>query len=107
LCFFPPRDFEALNDRDADLGSTGPLLIPGTTLLLCGNKKGILYLIDSRNLGRITPDDKGILQSGEVRGGRDRAGTAYWDGDGGPAIYLWTEADVLKAFRFNGNRLDP
>jgi len=105
--FFTPHDFEALNDRDADLGSTGPLLIPGTTLLVCGNKKGILYLIDSRSLGRITPKDKGILQSVEVKGGRDLAGPAYWDGPGGPAIYLWTEADVLKAFRFNGSRLDP
>jgi outer membrane protein assembly factor BamB len=105
--FFTPHDFEALNDRDTDLGSTGPLLIPGTSLLLCGNKKGILYLVDSRNLGRMTPDDKGILQSVEVKGGRDLAGPAYWDGPGGPAIYIWTEADVLKAFRFDGARLDP
>jgi len=105
--FFTPHDFEALNDRDTDLGSTGPLLIPGTTLLLCGNKKGILYLIDSRNLGRLTADDKGILQAVEVKGGRDLAGPAYWDGPAGPAIYLWTEADVLKGFRFDGNRLDP
>jgi hypothetical protein len=104
--YFTPHDYEALNDRDADLGSTGPLLIPGTSLLLCGNKKGILYLIDSRNLGRLTPDDKGILQSVEVKGGRDLAGPAFWDGPSGPAIYLWTEADVLKAFRFDGKRLD-
>jgi outer membrane protein assembly factor BamB len=105
--FFTPHDFEALNDRDTDLGSTGPLLIPGTSLLLCGNKKGILYLIDSRDLGRVTPGDKGILQSVEVKGGRDLAGPAYWDGPGGAAIYLWTEADVLKAFRFDGKRVDP
>jgi outer membrane protein assembly factor BamB len=105
--FFTPHDFEALNDRDTDLGSTGPMLIPGTSLLLCGNKKGILYLIDSRNLGRISPEDKGILQSVEVKGGRDLAGPAYWDGPAGPAIYLWTEADVLKGFRFDGSRLDP
>lgn len=105
--FFTPHDFQALNDRDVDLGSTGPLLIPGTTLLLCGNKRGILYLIDSRHLGHITPADEGILQSVEVRGGRDLAGPAYWDGPSGPTIYLWTEADVLKAFRFAGGRLDP
>jgi len=105
--FFTPHDFKDLNERDADLGSTGPLLIPGTPLLLCGNKKGILYLIDSRSLGRITPEDKGILQAVEVKGGRDMAGPAYWDGPAGPAIYLWTEADVLKTFRFDGSRLDP
>ncbi len=105
--FFTPHDYQALNDRDADLGSTGPLLIPGTNLLLCGNKKGILYVVDSRNLGHFTTDDKSVLQAVEVRGGRDLAGPSYWDGPRGPAIYLWTEADVLKGFRFDGNRLDP
>ena len=105
--YFTPHDWEALNDRDVDLGSTGPLLLPGTDLLLCGNKKGILYLIDSRHLGKITPADQGILQAVDVKGGRDLAGPAYWDGPAGPSIYLWTEADFPKAFRFDGHTLTP
>jgi outer membrane protein assembly factor BamB len=105
--YFTPHDWEALNQRDVDLGSTGPLLIPGADLLLCGNKKGILYLLDSRNLGKLTPDDKGLLQAVEVNGGRDLAGPVYWDGPAGPTIYLWTETDFLKGFRFDGHLLTP
>ena len=105
--YFTPHDYRQLNERDADLGSTGPLLIPGTNLLLCGSKKGILYILDSRNLGKMTPEDSGIIQALEVKGGRDLAGPAYWEGPAGPMIFLWTDADFLKAFRFNGHTLDP
>ncbi len=101
--FFTPHDWEALNARDVDLGSTGPLLLPGTDLLLCGNKKGILFLLDTRQLGKITPDDKGVVQTVEVNGGRDLAGPAFWNGN----VYIWTEADVLKAFKFDGKLLGP
>jgi hypothetical protein len=37
-------NYQALNDRDADLGSTGPLLVPGTNFLIAGSNRGILYL---------------------------------------------------------------
>jgi hypothetical protein len=105
--YFTPHDFEALNRRDTDLGSTGPMLIPGTTLLICGSKKGALYLLDTRKLGHMTPDDAGIIQTVEVDGGRVLAGPAWWEGPAGPALYLWLEADFLKAFRFHDGKLDP
>ena len=105
--YFTPHDYEQLNERDADLGSTGPLLIPNTSLLLCGSKKGILYLMDSRDLGKMTPSDQGVIQSVDVKGGRALAGPTYWEGPAGPMIFLWTDADFLKAFRFNGHTLDP
>jgi hypothetical protein len=103
--YFTPHDFEALNARDADLGSTGPMLVPGTHLLVAGSKKGILYLFDTRKLGKLTPDDSGALQAFENNGGRLLAGTAYWDGPAARTLYVWCEADVLKAYRFEGDRL--
>jgi PQQ-like domain len=105
--YFTPHDYEALNARDADLGSTGPLLIPGTNLLVGGSKKGIVYLFDTRRLGHLTPDDSGVLQSIENNGGRILAGPAYWDGPAGRMLYFWCEADFLKAYRFEGERLNP
>ena len=36
--YFTPHDYDELNARDADIGSTGALLIPGTNILVCGNK---------------------------------------------------------------------
>ena len=103
--YFTPHDFEALNARDADLGSTGPMLVPGTHLLVAGSKKGILYLFDTRKLGQLTPDDSGALQAFENNGGRLLAGTAYWDGPAARTLYVWCEADVLKAYRFEGERI--
>jgi hypothetical protein len=103
--YFTPHDYEALNARDADFGSTGPLLVPGTNLLVAGSKKGIIYLFDTRKLGHLTPGDSGVLQSFENNGGRLLAGSAYWDGPLGRMLYVWCEADVLKAYRFDGDRI--
>ena len=51
-----------LNDDDADLGSTGPMLAPGTNLLIAGSKKGIVYLFDTAKLGHMTAHAEGVLQ---------------------------------------------
>lgn len=37
---------------DWDFGSAGPLLVPGSSLLLQGTKDGIVYSLDKYNLGR-------------------------------------------------------
>ncbi|MGI8962320.1 MAG: hypothetical protein ACR2IV_21695 [Bryobacteraceae bacterium] len=103
--YFTPRDYSDLNDQDADLGSTGPLLIPGTNILICGSKKGIIYLLDSNNLGHMTRNKDAVKQAVEVNGGRIMAGHVYWEGPAGPMLFLWCETDVPKAFQFNGHLL--
>ena len=105
--YFTPSDYEALNARDADLGSTGPVLIPGTQFLVGGSKKGIVYLFDTGRLGHLTPDNAGALQAMEVNGGRILAGPALWNGPGGINLYLWCEADFVKGFRFDGHAFNP
>jgi outer membrane protein assembly factor BamB len=61
--FIPFRDsdrmaFPNYNYRDQDLSSAGPLVPPGTNILLGAGKDGILYVFDRNNLGRQvgTPD---------------------------------------------------
>lgn len=105
--YFTPSDHHALNKRDTDLGSSGPLLVPGTNILICGNKQGRLYVLDKRRLGHEGAGNPGLIQALAVNGGRILGGPAYWDGPEGPLVYLWSEADFLKAFRFNGRTLDP
>jgi outer membrane protein assembly factor BamB len=104
--YFTPHDYKALNERDSDLGSTGPLLVPGTHILICGSKKSLVYLLDTDKLGHLTPDDTGVLQAFSVNGGRALAGPAYWDGPSGGVLYTWFEADFLKGFRFNGQTFE-
>jgi hypothetical protein len=105
--YFTPGDYADLNDRDADLGSSGPLLIPGTSILVCGSKKGILYLLDAKKLGHMTADNESVIQAVEVNGGRVMAGPVYWEGPAGPMLFLWCETDVPKAFQFTGRLLHP
>jgi outer membrane protein assembly factor BamB len=50
--FWAPRNATALNAHDTDLGSTGPLLLPGGRVFIIG-KEGIGYLLDAARLGGI------------------------------------------------------
>lgn len=104
--FFTPRDFEALNKRDADLGSTGPLLIPGSNRIVAGSKNGTFFVLDGHQLGHMTADNKGAIQTVETKGGRMLAGPAYWEGPNGSAIYQWSESDFLKAYHFKDGMID-
>jgi outer membrane protein assembly factor BamB len=53
---YTPADYQALDDQDADLGSTAPALLPAIPnsrtpdLLVQGGKDGILRVLDRRNL---------------------------------------------------------
>lgn len=100
--YYTPSDYAELNERDADFGSTGPFLIPGTTKIVCGDKRGVLTLLDTRELGKLQPGPHEPLQKLSVKGGRVLNGPAWWNN----TLYLWGEADVLKAFHYNGVTFD-
>jgi outer membrane protein assembly factor BamB len=50
--FWAPRNATSLNANDTDLGSTGPLLLPGGHAFIIG-KEGVGYLLDAGRLGGI------------------------------------------------------
>ncbi|HZR15509.1 MAG TPA: PQQ-binding-like beta-propeller repeat protein [Acidimicrobiia bacterium] len=52
LDFFAPSNWGSENAQDADLGSTGPLLVPGNRVLI-GGKGSQVYLLDASRLGGI------------------------------------------------------
>ncbi len=109
--YFTPDNQSFLNGHDVDLGSGGPLLLPGTNLLVGIGKDGIARLIDTANMGRfnalIDNDVQEFTAVTESCGGASgvcfMGAPVYWDSPGfGPAIYLWGSGDYLKAFQFNG-----
>jgi hypothetical protein len=104
--FFTPHDYASLNERDADIGSTGPMLIPGTNRIVAGSKKGLFYVLDGLNLGRMTADNHGLTQLLVTTGGRVLPGPAYWEGPAGPTMYQWSESDFPRAFRIRGGVID-
>jgi outer membrane protein assembly factor BamB len=52
VAYFAPASWGSENSADQDLGSTGPLLLPGHHVLIAG-KTGDVYLLDARDLGGI------------------------------------------------------
>jgi outer membrane protein assembly factor BamB len=104
--FYTPHDYAQQNAKDADLGSSGPMLFPEKGVLLCGNKQGELFVLDPTHLGGLTEDDHGRKQAVSLKSGRLLAGPAYWDGPAGPELFVWNEAGVLEMLRFGGPLLD-
>jgi outer membrane protein assembly factor BamB len=72
--YWAPANVAALNAHDTDLGSTGPVLIPGGRVFIIG-KEGVGYLLDASRLGGIG----GQLASRPVCGGAFGA-SAYANG---------------------------
>ncbi len=97
--FYTPHNYAQQNETDADLGSTGPLLIPDSNLLICGNKQGEIFVLDKNHLGGLSQKDTGVRQALDLRGGRVMAGPSFWNGPNGPALFIWNESTTVEEFR--------
>jgi len=104
--WFTAGNWQHLDDNDLDLSSSGPILIPGTSLLAGGGKTGDLYVLDTANLGHWNANDSQVVQKESISTGEIHGGPVYWEGSaatGGPLFYDWGAGDVLKAYAFNGS----
>ncbi|MBS0558363.1 MAG: hypothetical protein JSR27_13235 [Proteobacteria bacterium] len=115
LDWFTPSDWSELNDGDVDLGSAGPVLIPGTPLIIGGGKQSQLYLTSTTSLGGESGGNSGIEQTIVVNPLNYASETAiragspvYWNRSGGlgPWLYVWADQDYLNAYHFNGATFD-
>ncbi len=112
LDWFTPDNYANLNAGDADLGSSGPVLIPGTDLLVGGGKQSVLYVMHTTTNGQMGHEQTGngqIVQSLYNNGGEIKGGPVYWNRAGGlgPWLYVWSNGgDYAKAYHFNGATFD-
>ncbi|MBZ5626105.1 MAG: hypothetical protein LAQ69_46580, partial [Acidobacteriia bacterium] len=107
LDWFAPGNWSFLNGADLDLGSAGVLLVPGTSDVIAAGKDGYFYVLDRNNLGHTQTGNGQILQTVRVTPNQNIHGApAYWNGPGGPWVYVWGEQDYLKAFAFVGSILN-
>jgi hypothetical protein len=113
--WFTPCDQCALDQNDADLGASGPLLIPGTNLLLGVGKNGNAYVLDRNNLGffngpptscTATCTDDQILQKFKMTSGNNYSSPIFWESPAGPTIYIWGNSDKLKAYRLENGLIN-
>lgn len=106
--WFTPGNWSYLDSNDFDFTSSGPMLIPGTSILTAGGKTGEIYLLNTANLGKYNATDSQVLQHEQLGASEFRGGPVYWNrpaADGGPLLYNWGVNDELKAYAFNGNAL--
>jgi hypothetical protein len=78
--------------NDNDLGSAGPMLLPGTNHIIGGGKDGIVYVLDQNAVS--PPLWQGMLGDAVHPGPHPIVGSpAYWNGN----VYVWGAGDVLRA----------
>jgi hypothetical protein len=109
--WFTPSDYSSLDAVDEDLGSSGPLMIPGTTTLAGAGKEGAIYLVNSGNMGHEISGNPQISQTFSDGGtgffsGGVFSGGAFYNRSGSPAYYLWPNDFPLLEYEFNGATLN-
>ena len=103
LDWFTPPEHDALDAKDADVDSSGAMLIPGTHEVIDGGKQGVLYVVNTDKMGHLGGD----VQHFQATGSHLHS-IVYWDGaKNGPMIYIWGQRDHLRAYRFNGRTFIP
>ena len=104
--WFMPSDVASLDTADADIGSSGPLLIPGTSLLVGGGKNGIFYVLNRTTMGGFvagSPPEPQIVQrfSPSSNNGQIVGSPVWWESPAGSRLYVWPGKAPLAAFAFN------
>ena len=103
LDWFTPTNHFKLDEQDNDLNSSGATLIPGTHLVLGGGKEGVLYALDTRNLGHL--GDEYAFQHFKATASHLHS-LVYWQSaTAGNLFYVWGQRDKAKVYKFEGDKL--
>jgi hypothetical protein len=103
LDWFTPTNHFALDKADTDLDSSGATLIPGTHLVLGGGKEGVLYTLDTQNLGHL--GDEHAIQHFRATASHLHS-LVYWKSETkGNLLYVWGQKDKAKVYQLQGDKL--
>jgi hypothetical protein len=104
--YFTPFDQQQLNDTDGDLGSGGPMLLPGTPSgraggLVFGGKAGMLYVVNPERMGgqQVDATDPAAQKIRLAKG--IYSAPAYWNGH----LYYYAASDAVKDFVVKNGRV--
>jgi len=103
--YFTPFDQERISSADADVGSSGPTLLPDQPgahrhLLLQPTKDSTVYVIDRDNMGKYHRDSNALVQMIKLPGGGYGA-MAYWNG----RVYFAASDDQLRSYAMKNGQL--
>jgi hypothetical protein len=105
--YFTPSNQAAILAGDADVGSSGPTLLPDQPgrhrhLLLQPTKDSTIYVIDRDNMGKFHSDRDDLVQIIHLPGPALGA-MAYWNGH----AYFATSGDYLRSYAVKNGQLIP
>jgi hypothetical protein len=105
--YFTPHDQERISDADADVGSSGPTLLPDQPgphrhLLLQPTKDSTIYVIDRENMGKYHRDRDDLVQIVHMPGAGLGA-MAYWNGH----AFFAADDDYLRSYTIKNGQLIP
>ncbi len=106
--YFTPDNYQMLQSDDLDLGSSGPILIPGTSFLITAGKTSEFFLLQSTNLGHEASGNTHTLQDFALNGAI-HAGPVFWNRTtgAGPTLYVWpANSNALQALQFTNSRFN-
>jgi hypothetical protein len=103
--YFTPYDQERISGADADVGSSGPLLLPDQPgphrhLLLQPTKDSTIYVIDRDKMGKFQGDNNALVQTIRMAGGGYGA-MAYWNGH----AFFAASDDLLRDYAIKNGLL--
>lgn len=103
--YFTPHDQDRISGADADVGSSGPLLLPDQPgphrhLLLQPTKDSTIYVIDRDKMGKFQRDHDALLQTTRMAGGGYGA-MAYWNGH----VFFSASDDYLGDYAVKNGQL--
>ena len=96
--YFTPHDQARISDADADVGSSGPTLLPDQPgphrhLLVQPTKDSTIYVIDRDGMGKFHNDNDAVVQRIRMAGGGYGA-MAFWNGH----VYFACSDDFLRDY---------
>ena len=105
LDWFTPTDHAHLDAIDADLGGSGAMLVPGTSMVIDAGKQGALYVIDSRHMGHL--GDEHAVQHFQATSSQ-LPSLVYWNSARhGALLYMWGQTDQLREYQLADGKVLP
>ncbi|HLX71313.1 MAG TPA: hypothetical protein VKV04_16930, partial [Verrucomicrobiae bacterium] len=101
--FFIPRNFAPFDNNDLDLGCTGMLLVPGTSLAVSGTKYGAVFVVNRDNMDGLNRSTRAVpnpVQSWSLGRREIHGSPVSWTCPTGTFMYIWgASGDRLRQYK--------
>src|SRR6266581_391417 len=109
--FYTPSNQATLNAQDLDLGSGGPMIAPTQSgaavpsLILCGGKDGIIYVVNRSNMGHYNATTDHAVQKLTIGSPEPINGNWFTPANWNGYVYFGGMNESVMAFKFTNGLL--